>query len=230
MSVNINTFKSFVEFVSNKNQIGGTVTVTQFNEIANRAQMAKFEADRNVFIATGEITKYLEFFLKNTVKQVPPTGELPYPSDWQHTAAIRSYFIRRKLNPATGRFDATSVEVQVKESKDKNWGEIQISSLLQPSQRFPKYNEFANEYRFLPKSIGTVYVDYFSTPVAPIWGYTTPNGRPLYNPATSTDFTWDDFAFNEIAMIYLQIIGCNLKDRELSAFSNDFQQTSKAQL
>ncbi len=231
MAVNVNSFKNFVEYVANKNQQGNSVTPSQFSLIANRAQMVKFEADRNVFIETKELTKYLTFFLKNIVKQVPLSGNLIYPADWQHTVSVRSYFVRKKWNPVTGKYEATSVEVEVKESKDKSWGNVQISSLLKPIPRFPKYLEFAEEYRFLPKNIGTVYIDYLKTPIAPVWGFTIlPNGRTQYDPAISVDFEFEDFSTNEVAAIYLSLIGVNLKDSELSAFSQAFKQESKAPL
>lgn len=223
MPVSINFFKSFVEAVANKNQSGNSITVSQFNTFANQAQLAKFEADRTIYIQTGNLTKYLTFFLKNAVKQVPPlTGFLPYPNDWQHTVSVRAYFIRP---------NGKSVEVEVTESKDKSWGEIQISSLLISSARFPKYMEFANEFRFLPKTIGSIYLDYLKTPTPPLWTYTTsPSGRPVYDPAKSVDFEWEEFSINEVAMLYLNLIGCNLSMPELINFSNSFKQESKAEL
>lgn len=221
MAVNVQSFKNFVEYVANKNQQGGTVSPSQFGLLANRAQMVKFEADRNVFISTGELTKYLTFFLKNIVKQVPLSGNLPYPSDWLHTVSIRSYYVR----PA-----GKSVEVEVVESKDKSWGEIQISSLLKPTLRFPKYLEFAEEYRFLPKNINTVMIDYLKVPVAPVWGFTTVNGRTVYDPATSVNFEFDDFSTNAIAAEYLKLIGINLQMPELNAFAEKFKVDSSAEL
>jgi len=222
MPVSINYFKSFVEALANKNQSGNSVTVAQFNTLANQAQLSQFEFDRNVYINTGEITKYLTFFMKNVVKQVPPaTGFLPYPNDWEHTIALRSYFIRP---------DSKSIEVEIAEAKDKSWGEIQASSLLSSNKRFPKFMEFSNEYRFLPKDIGTVYLDYLKTPTAPEWKYTTVNNRPVYDPVNSVDFDWEDFSLNQIACNYLKLIGINLQMPELNAFATQFKAESSAPL
>jgi hypothetical protein len=218
MSVNINDFRNFVLTVQNKVQSGNTITVAQFNNLCNRAQMSKFEADRSVYIQTGELTKFLTFFLKNSIQQVSPLGELPYPSDWEHTVAMRNYYVRP---------NGKSVEVQVVESKDKSWGEVQTSSLLEPTLRFPKYMEFANEFRFLPKSIGTIY---FKTPVAPLWNYTVVNSRSVYDPLTSVDFEFEDFSTNEVAAIYLQLVGINIQMPELIKFATEFKEESKAVL
>ncbi len=229
MGVNVDYFLRYTNAIANKSQAGQSVTVDQKNIFFNQAVLSKFEADRTVFIQTGNLTKYLTFYLKNVVKQVPPTGNLPYPSDWQHTVAVRSYFIRKKLNPATGLYEPTSVETSVKESKDLSWGDVQISSLLAPSARWPKYMEFANEFRFLPKSIGTVYLDYLKTPTPAKWGYTTVNSRPVYDPITSVDFEFEEFSLNEIAMLYLQLIGINIQMPDLINFAESFKQESKSE-
>jgi hypothetical protein len=221
MAVNINTFKLFVEFCQNKVQVGNTVTPSQFNLLCNQAQLTKFEYDRQLFIATNEISNYLALFLKKSIINVPSSGEISYPDDWQHTSAVRSYYPLPR---------GKSVEVEVKESKDKSWGEVMTSQLLKPTRRFPKFMQFSGQFRFLPRDIGIVMLDYFSTPVTPNWAYTIVSGRPVYDPINSVDFQWNTFALNEIAMIYLQLIGINIKDSALSEFAVSFQQETKATL
>ena len=53
MSVNIDSFKRYTEYLANKKQSGNSLTPKQFNEAANRAQMQVFEKDRAVFISEG---------------------------------------------------------------------------------------------------------------------------------------------------------------------------------
>ena len=221
MPTNINEFKLFTEFVSNKVQVGGTVSPSQFNELAHRAQLAVFEKDRKIFLMTENASDYLQFFLKNITLTVPLTGNLTYPSDFQHTASVRSYYVRP---------DGNSVEIPVAEVKNPNWGEIYISQLQKPSLRFPKYSEFNDHFKLLPVTIGTVMIDYFKMPIAPVWGYTTVSGRPVYDPSSSTDFEWGAFAFNNVASYYLQLIGVNLKDVELSSFAGLYSKETNSPL
>jgi hypothetical protein len=221
MSVNINTFKVFTEFVSNKAQSGNTISPSQFNAVSNRAQMQVFEKDFETYLQTGDISEYLKTFLKNQTTMVPISGTFPYPSDWEHASSIRSYLVRP---------DGGSTEVPVVEVKNSSWGAISTSQLQVPSKRFPKYSEFGNGIRFLPKSIGSVMIDYFKTPVVPVWGFTTVSGRPVYDSSTSTDFEWDQFSFNNIAAVYLSLIGINLKDSELSQFSEMYKQQTNSTL
>jgi hypothetical protein len=219
--VNINYFKNFVDFVTNKVQIGNTITVSEFNTVVNQAQLQKFEIDYQTFIKTEEVSDYLKSFLKNKISTVPPSGEYSYPTDYQHTAAIRSYYVKPGGN---------SVEVPVEEVKNKFYGDIMRSKLFKPSAQFPKYSEFANNIRFLPKNIGIIMFDYFKTPVAPVWAFTTLNGRPVYDPVNSINFEWNEFAINEIAAIYLSLIGINLREGDLIQFSNMFKAETNSTL
>lgn len=221
MSVNINEFKLFTEYCANKVQIGGTLSPSQFNELSNRAQMVVFEKDRAIFLATQEISDFLSLFLKENITSVPLTGMVSYPSDLEHTASIRSYYVRP---------DGASTEVAVQPVKNYDWGEIASSQVQTPTKRFPKYTEFAQQYRFLPFDIGTVMINYFKTPVAPVWGYTTPSGRPVYDPATSTDFEFDSFAFNNVSAVFLQLIGVNLKDGDIASFAQMFTMETNSKL
>jgi len=212
--VNINTFKGYIDFISNKVQVGNSYTITQFNELCNRAQMQLFEKDFQVFLETEQLSEYLKTFLKNSTFSVPVNGEISYPSDFQHLSSLRKYYINPK---GVGRM------IQIEEVNNVAWGFIQSSTLQEPTLRFPKYSEFSNVIRFLPRNIGIVEMDYFKTPVAPIWGYTVVSGRPVYSSSTSVNFEWDDFSTNNIAGIFLSLLAVNLKDQELIQFSEMYK-------
>jgi hypothetical protein len=214
MSKNIDEFKRFVEFVTNKVQSGNTVTPTQFNEVANRAQMAVFERDYKRFLQDDTITDFLSYFLKNSTIIVNSAGQGNYPSDFQHTSSMRHYYVRP---------GEISAEVPVIEENNFDFGRLQISQLFKPDARFPKYSCFSTHFRFLPRDLGIATLDYFATPVKPFWAYTVANNAAVYSPSGSTDFEWDDFATNEVAAVYLAFIGVNLKDAELSNFAEMFK-------
>lgn len=215
MSVNINSFKVFVEAIQNKNQAGNTITPAQFNSFAHQAQMQVFEKDRLIFLKTGDSSDFIDYFLKSII--VSPnysTGYLSYPLDFQHTAGVRSYY--------------NGKERPVELIENKAWGEVQASELMMPTKIFPKYTEFSGEYRFLPRDIGIVMLDYWKEPVKPVWAYTIVNNVPTYNPSASVDFEWGAFALNAVASVYLQLCGVNLKDVELSNFSSQFQKETNS--
>lgn len=212
--VSINDFKVYTEnIIANKNQSGNTLTIPEFNILAHRAQMMVFEKDRLIFLKTQESSDFLDCFLKSTtINPNGLTGFSPYPTDFQHTAAVRSYYVRPAGN---------SVEVKVEEVKNTDWGEIYSSQLQQPTKRFPKYSEFNDKYRFLPKNIGIVMLDYYKLPVAPIWGYTIVNNEPVYSANASTDFEWQNYSMERVANCFIEIFAQNLKDGELANFADN---------
>lgn len=213
--VNINSFKLFTESLSNKIQIGNTLTVDQFNQFANQAQFVKYEEDRNIFIAKNEISFYLSTFLKNYTGGVPTNGMLPYPSDLEHIASVRSYYVPP---------DGFGLETPVQSVRNADWGKVASSQLLIPTKEFPKYSWFDTSIRFLPRNIGIIMLDYFKTPQVPNWGFTILNGRPVYDPTTSVDFEFDEFALNSVAAIFLKLVAVQLKDAELMSFAMQFEQ------
>lgn len=213
--VNINSFRVFVQAAQNKSQSGNSVTPPQFNSFCNAAQMLVFEKDRQIFLKTGEISDFLSWFLTNTV--INPnavTGYANYPSNYQHTASVRSYY--------------NGIERPVELVENKAWGEIMASELMAGTKLFPKYTEFDSECRFLPKNIGIVMLDYFRKPVEPVWNYTIVNNQQVYTSTGSVDFEFGEFALNAVASVYLQLIGVNLKDGELSKFADQYKQESNS--
>lgn len=213
---NVNYFKRFVEFVSNKAQ-SGAATPAEFNLVADRAQMQLFEKDYAYFLSLpdGPITEYLSFFLKKKTLIINTYGEAAWPSDYQHTASIRSPYVHPKKG---------MIEVEVTEETNLQFGKLQASQLFEGTRRYPKYSIYSDTVKFLPRDLGMAYMDYFKTPVKPIWGYTLDgDNNEIYNASTSTDFEWDEFAMNEVAGIYLSLIGINLKDGDISQFAELFK-------
>lgn len=206
MPVNINEFKVYCEnIIANKTQSGNTITPSQFNVAANRAQMDVFEADRLVFLKTGELTDYLTWFSKNIIKSPNQlTGYLDYPEDFQHTIGVRAY--------------SSSKERTVERVANSAWGTVQQSELQKPTFIFPKFSEFKGHYRFLPKNIGIVIIDYLRTPLKPNWAYTVVNNVAVYDSVNSVDFEFPEFAFKRVADSYISIIAQNIKDPQLEAY------------
>jgi len=219
--VNINSFKTYTEFLSNKVQVGGVISPSQFNQLCFQSLMQVYEKDYQTFLATEEVSELLRIYLKQQTTAVPLTGVLPYPSDYQHLTALRKYYVNPK---GVGRM------IQIEEIKEVEWGFIQASSLREPTLRFPKYNEFSSTVRFLPRNIGIIEIDYFKTPVQPIWGYTIVSGRPVYDPLTSVNFEFQDYSTNAVAAVFLSLQGVNLRDSELEQFAQEYMKQTNSLL
>lgn len=214
MSTSVNDFKKFVEFCSNKAQ-SGSATPSEFNLAAHRAQMQKFEMDFQRFLQDGYVTDYLTAFMKKKTLLIDTFGNTNLPSDYQHTASVRSYYV----HPTKG-----GIEVEVTEETNFEFGKLQASQLFVGSKRFPKCSYFSTQMRFLPRDLGLAYLDYFFTPPEPIWNYTIVSNAEVFDPTGSVDFLWDSVYMNEIAGMYLSLISVNLKDGELQAFAEMYKQ------
>lgn len=221
MPVNINTFKLFVDFVANKAQVGGMVQPSQFNDLANRAQMQLYEKDFETFLQSEQISNFLRTFLKNKIASVPTDGVYETPADEQHISAIRHYYVRE---------NGKGFNIEVKKTKNVAWTDVQSPGLHEATLRFPKYEEFGTVLKFMPRNIGLIEIDYFRLPVKPVWNFITISGRPVYNAPTSTDFEWNEFSMNSVAANYLALIGVNLKDRELTQFAEMYKQQTNSVL
>lgn len=217
--VNINEFKNFCEFCSNKVQQGNTTTVSQFNQLANRSQMLVFEKDYQTFLQVGDISEFLKSFLVSRVTQVPSDGVVTLPANLEHISSIRSYYVK----PTGG-----SLEVEADEVKNRDWSSVSSSQLHEPTLRFPKFTRYASTVKILPININVFTLDYLKTPIAPEWNFTTVNSRPVYDAANSINFEFSEFAMNNVAAQYLSLIGVNLKDSELSQFSSMYKQETNS--
>jgi hypothetical protein len=213
--MSIDEAKRFLELLSQKTQSGG-FTPTQFNLAVQRAQMQLYERDYKVWQQTEEVTEAMSYFItSNAPFVVPTTGKLSYPAGYLHTVDVRRYYV-----PSSGN----GVQIQCKEVKAADVGEIQISRLTPATLRFPKFVEYDLFWQFYPKNVGNVIIDYFRQPTNPVWGFTIVNGRDVYNPATSTQFEFPDFSHNEIMGVACGYLGINIRDAELLQFAQMFKQ------
>lgn len=213
MATNVNFFRTLSQNITKKVNAGNTTTTEEFTNLSNAAQLLKLSNDYETFVKTKVISNYLQTFLKtDQVFSVNPNNPIvPYPSDYQYMSSVGSYY------------DGTQIDCQLVDNAD--WREmLRPNSLNYPTKRFPKYQQKDDGVLFAPKDIGTIYFDYFKTPIVPVWGYTIVNNRQVYDPTTSVDFEWDNFALNEIMAIYLQFIGISLKDTEIAAYAAQYTQ------
>jgi hypothetical protein len=213
--VSVNRFKIYCEnIIANKSQSGNTITPSEFNIAAHQAQMDVFEDDRLTLLRTGESSDFLNNFLTNKTLAIDVnTGMANYPEDFQHLSAIR-YYYNKKGRP-------------VERVTNQAWGEIQASELMAGNHYFPKFVEFDGKFRFLPRDMGAVMLDYYRGPQKPIWNYSIVNNVPVYDAVGSVDFEFNEFALKRVADAYILIIAQNIKDQGLMQYVEQEKATDK---
>lgn len=223
MPININEFKILYETLTNKNQKGNTLTPTKLNEYAKASQLQVYEKDYQDFMNTGISTDFLKTFLvPDKILIVPPTGILLSPDDLQHTLNIKGYYVPD---------GETGIPIPLEMVTNDEWNNAAASQLQRPTKEFPYGNQIQGGYRFLPKDIGRVFIDYYRAPKDPTWGYTEdPPGVLKYDPSTSIDFEPPLIFINEIMSVFLSYVGISLRAQDIQAWAQmNKQETNSTQ-
>lgn len=215
--MNINEAYTFLNFISNKNQ-SGTVTPSQFNQMATQVQWEYFEKDYVKWQQTQDVTDALAIFLKSLVTSIPNTGQLAYPSDYEHVTSVRHYYVKN---------NNSGIEVPVNEVDNDKYAERVQSEVMPPTLRFPIWTAYSNYMQFEPKNIGLITFDYFRKPIDPVWGFTIVNNRPVYDPTTSTQWELPPQTHNILTFEMCSLLGINLREDQLVQYSELQKQTLK---
>ena len=209
--VNINDFRTLVNYITRKANVGNTTTTPDFDLAADYAQMMPYSMDYETFVKTKVVSNYLQTFLKiNNVNNITADNTIiPYPSDFQYVSSVGTLYDGKQN-------DATLVD-------NADWREmLRPNSLNYPTPRHPKYQQIGIGIQFAPNIQTVTYLDYFSRPRKPHWAYTIENNRQVYDPNNSVNFEWDEFNMNRIIAYYLQYVGISLKDTEIAVFAQQF--------
>lgn len=208
--MNINEVKLYFEALINKDQSGNTITPTQFNLFAQRAQMELFEQLYKNFESTQEITDSMhEFLVPGLLNVDQVTGRAPYPSDYIHTASIRKAYYKNNI----------LTERPVKQVKNADWATTLSSNIVTPTAKRPVMTYYSAYMQFAPKNVGGILLDYFKKPADPKWAFTMTAGRPVYDSANSVDFQMPDNTLNEIVFMMASYMGINLRENDLIQYS-----------
>ena len=239
--ININDFKEFVYFVMNK-EGKGSVSPNEFNIATYSAlrtyTMQKYGNDaeyqplmpipKRSWQITYKITHDLKHLLEKRLFSVVD-GNMKLPDgksydldgdlapEYLHISSINyNYVVKNE--------PLTIMKVPVQILTDAEFSTIESSMVRIATQRFPKASFGSNYISVLPKEIQSIYLTYLRQPIEPLWSYSLVDNRPVYDPANSVDLDAPTEAFNDIAMLTLNLMGINLRDGDLTQYSNGKQQ------
>jgi hypothetical protein len=254
MAINIDDLYRFVQFIANKEQ-SGFIKPSEFNLAAESAQMQLFMERysnpaeyqpgtgkaRTGYNQTQKINDDLRIFIKRATLSIDPSGLMQYPLDYMHFSSATHSYIRQLKPKKTENADCEDCE---KNTKTKTPGKIKTytrpirpvddmelanllgSFIVFPSFFHPCLTFYEEGVQYHPKNIGSVDFVYLRKPKKAIWGYIPDaNGRPVYDPGTSIDLEWPEQVFNEIAIRILSFVGINLREPELSQYSEGKKQS-----
>jgi|TARA_Y100000004_G_scaffold187243_2_gene239773 hypothetical protein len=254
MAINIDEVYKFVQFVANKEQ-SGFIKPSEFNLAVDRAQMQFFmerynnpaeyqpgnPVPRVAYNQTQKVSDDLRQFIKRVTLPVNSDGLMNYPNDYLHFSSASSNFVDVEFDRGTTADDCpgcnkttvrgsvtsnvTTKTVSIRPVDDSELAGLLSSSIVNPTLEFPVLTFYQEGIQYHPKNINTVDFVYLRKPVKPQWDYTVSGNRPVYNPAGSIDLEWPIQVFNEIAIRILSFVGINLREGDLSQYSESKRQT-----
>jgi hypothetical protein len=226
--VNIDELYRTVQFFANKEQ-SGFITPSEFNLLADRAQMEMFmKKFGNPEAVVGPMQPYPKYSYQETqkitddlrpfVKRINLNlnfGQLQYPEDYVHFASLMAV---RFVNIA-GTSNSIPRHIEIQAVDESELGYMLGSDIVYPEPDYPVVAFYDNYMQVYPIETSNVIFTYLRRPVKPLWAFDIVNNRPVYNDANSVDIEFPDETLNEIAMKILSYVGINLREPSLMQYS-----------
>lgn len=205
--ININDVHQLVYNLAAKQQ-AAFPSPQNFNDYANLANMDLFnyyndEKDKMLLRVKSGMSLFVPPVLAPFVlfnQSLSRTGNvLTQPADYIYDLALTS-------NPVSG----TPVDFH-KADYDKLSAYLN-STIDAPTNSAPIYVELADTFVVYPAAVPVVTLTYLKQPVTVKWGYTLVGGRPVYNPAGSTNFEFLSTEIYRLSVRILRYMGISIKD------------------
>ena len=224
MPINVNELYKFVQFVANKEQ-SGFVKPEEFNIAADRAQMqffmerynnpAEYQPGRPVprvaFQQTQKVSDDLRIFMVNETI-TSPQSILALSANYVHLISLR-------------KTDGSHIKLL----DDYELGHVLNSALTPPSNMYPVASIIGDS--IILYGTGSANLTYLRRPEKPFWEYlkdaqgqpvdlqNNPITYPMYDPINSVNLEFPDETFNEIAIRILSFVGINLRENQLTQYT-----------
>lgn len=235
--ININEFKTWIEYLARKAGVGNNPTPAQFNQLVEQSLYtwimrkygndAQYQPGRPIPLVSFELTQLQidnlhhlktnkDFFITNGVLNLPNGTTVVDNTNqvapaYLHWAALYNYYVL----PGTTSYEEREIEV----IRSNEWNNRTNSRINEPSNKRPVAEMRDTYIQIMPKTVSFMRFEYLRQPLKPVWGYTMVSNRPVYNSATSTDIDAPKEAQNEIAVIALSFMGINMREPELMQYA-----------
>ena len=255
MAINIDEVYRFVQFIANKEQSGFikpsdfnlAVDRAQMQLFMERyGNPAEYQPGRPIpriaYSQTQKISDDLRYFIRRVSLPIDSNGLMLYPNDYLHFSSASTNYVDVKFDRGTTTTDncpgcnkdnttgttsstVTSKTVSIRPVDDSELSNLLSSSIVGPTKAYPVLTFYQEGVQYHPKDIGMVDFVYLREPLKPSWEYTLVNNRPVYDDTSSVDLEWPPQVFNEIAIRILAFVGINLREGDLTSYSEGKRQT-----
>lgn len=220
--MDVNELYILEQYIIGKNITGGYLSPKDFGTVTNQGQRSytSFLLGTMQNYTPGRPIANVELGQNSVVRQrltpiiygynlnVDATGFSPYPGDYLQTDGMWSIYGYRRIRYI-----------------DQHNFSFVYGSVIDPIATNPIYLLEYENFRFFPNNIANAKLNYVRTPPEIVWGYDEDiNGRPVYNPAKSTQPVWDDLALFEIVARAMLLVGVNLQAGQVAEYANEIKQ------
>ena len=199
-----------VRQLSNKEELSGYISPSEFNRYAELAQLDWLQENYNPATKMGYENNYqstASFAGFKKVSSITVTnGIVTKPDDYLYYDSAYCY----------GEYGDKGRMIPIELLRNVEWAESMMSEINKPTKHFPKMRSLDGEFEVAPSSLSQVVLNYIKVPLQPWWNYTVSGttltfvetGGSTTNPntgsGTSTDFTLDE---SEIPWLVNKICG-----------------------
>lgn len=196
MAKNINECKQLLEYRATKAGFNGNLSPKDFNTIFNSAEQRYFNQLYKRYGANQDVDDSIIRFKSDPTPITLVSGRWTKPSTVLHIDALTT----------TAGYPITRVN-------DDRLGGYLTSSYDAPTAVTPIYTEYNLFAQIYPINLTTAVAVFLAELIPSVWGYTVVSGRPVYNPATSTQPQWSEADLDEIIYLAGVDLGLNLRDQ-----------------
>lgn len=229
-TINVDELKQFLDYITNKEQSGNTMTPDQYNMLLRRGMEDQYSwlyglyqsyiegnpYPKVAYEQTQLVKDFLRIFKVTTPISVDAQGKMIIPDNYNHYTNID--FLYRKNNLTTKKVDTKRIGVEIIDD-DKFTSRINHPIKVVRKDRLIIGN-FHNTYvQYYPIDIGSVEFTYLRNPVSPLWAYTIVNDVPIYDSANSVQIELPLMLTNQLARIILSYIGINLREEKVVSYA-----------
>ena len=201
----IDKVKQLVEFWIKKNRNGGKPTPAEFNLLAANEQIGVIkESVKLIGFETYTVIADEISNLKTEQSLSIAAGKFNQPSDFMFLMGLSSTYT-----------DGVIRRADIDLLRENEFNYKANSLIVNPVSSYPIARRLDGKYEILPSSISTIRCVYIRQPADPIWAYTEPNGRPIYNASGSTDFELPLSMIERLAYGILSQMGINVRENQV---------------
>ncbi len=231
--INVDELKQFLDFITNKEQSGNTMSPEQYNMLLRRGIEDQYSwlyglyqgykpgnpYPNVAYEVTHLVKDFLRIFKETLTITVDSSGQMLIPDNYTHYTNITYNKVINQTECKGVKVTPIGVEV-IDDDKFID----RINHPVKVVSKSLVICNFHNTYvQYYPKDIAKVDFTYLRTPSNPLWAYTVVDDVAIYDAVSSTQIELPKILTNQLARIILSYIGINLREPQVVQYAEEIK-------